>query len=327
MNCLLSWLEKNNNGFFVTIMLCITGLNIDYGIENIFSFSRLKILQYLSIFVLSIIFWLVFISSKLKKYNAYQSDKFYVVLMFGVTLFGFVFTLKFINWNMREYDNSVHNAVRLWEVLSFIVTFIYTGWFWFISKNGKTIRNIIDYSEMMKKLEDIDSGSHSLERFPIRFEHFIWMTILFLFLLTIGHFLLLFEIDFFEEYTKFSMVITVFLIGLTYFNFNRIGRKVISSTDKEIVSKENDSEARKIYKKCLEKARKEYNEEFKLGLKYVDKPMFLSFVIMFLYVSYCTIMLVYFDADIKQGIELFIGGATAFELLLSSIMWAKTDTW
>jgi len=335
MRKIYSYFAKNNNSFLWMIFLCfitsiLMPINDENKINNSFinaPFEGLRIQQYLSISIVSIIYWFLIINPKTRVNNAYKTDKFYIVLIFGSALFGIVFTLHFINWEMHNYDNAVHNAVRVWEILSFMITFIYMGWFWFIGDNGMKIRNIIDYYESNKKLIEAENNTDDLTKFSWKFEHTVVASILSLIFLTIGHLLFVFQPAFIEPLMPYSISFSVGLILLTYWSFKNIGNKVIISTEKPIVINENDHKNIKTYKRKVEKNREKFHNEFILGLKYVDYPMYIVFIIMFVYASYCTFVDIRFDTDIKHSIELFIGGAIAFELLLSSIMWARTDTW
>jgi hypothetical protein len=63
-----------------------------------------------------------------------------------------------------------------------------------------------------------------------------------------------------------------------------------------------------------------FKRDFIVGLRYIDRPILIIFCILFIYAIYTT------ATGHFHSIEIFFSGAIAFELLLSSIVWANTKT-
>lgn len=108
---------------------------------------------------------------------------------------------------------------------------------------------------------------------------------------------------------EFGILITLFLIIITYFIFNSITKQVVVTT-----TNINGLSGEDLTK------RQTINKEFQNALKYIERPTLIIFCIMFVYALYCSF------SGIVHEMETFFSGAIAFELLLSSIVWANTDT-
>jgi len=201
----------------------------------------------------------------------------------------------------NQKDPDIDDAAKSWEVASYLVTLIYTWVFWRdSSKNG---RKIIHEVEREKQEDGIT---------PKKTMHFQIIATLFLLVIIAAiHTFILFGHYIFKSLTgcgtfeagtimyeldNFPVIFTIALIVITYGFFLYISYLVT--------------------RHCKNR---QFSRDFKIGLKYVDGPVFVIFCCLFIY-SLCLTL----SGQVAK-MEQFFSGAIAFELLLSSICWANTD--
>lgn len=229
-------------------------------------------------FLSSIIYFIGYIFKK-KNINHivkifYKKNKFYCKLMLGAMLLIFAFTYIFF----IKYDDYPKGASG-WELTSYIVTLLYTYWFWWKSDNGKAILDQIDKERKGFAFRVIAPAMGGIG------------------LITIFHIFMLFYRKLWWFFDDYFMIITLFLITIVYMVFFNINKAVINFCEDP-----------------------KFKNDFKVGLKYIDGPTLLIFCILFFYSIFVKI------TGHLHDMELFFSGAIAFELLLTSFVWANTET-
>lgn len=266
--------------------------------ETIPIYFKIRFWQFTAtLFTASLYYWF-FVKGDSRFQTFYSENRFYCSLIYFTTTLLILFTIHFLNREIVGYENQngrhllpiAHKSVKIWEVGSYLITTIYTFWLWYISENGKKIRKDVE--------KDYDDFGFKLVAPSI----FVLIIIV-----SIHTYIIFFNnVEWLKHY---GILLTLFLIILTYVIFNLITKQVVTTTQK-IEGLSNGE---------LEK-RQTIHKEFKNALKYIERPTLIIFCIMFVYASYCSF------SGIVHEMETFFSGAIAFELLLSSIVWANTDT-
>lgn len=295
------------NAYYINTIVFILLLSFipinDINEKNKFNFfESIRIVQILVVLAIAFIFYFK-VFKKTDDENAfYSTDKFYCDLMYLTVLIGISFTVHFINWETTD----VHNAIKVWEISAYAVTLIYTFWLW-IFNIGKNLINIIEHKYSSDSAKEINEKYKLIGA--------IIISLLTLLIITIGHLAVTFYYN-----NNFSIQISVALITTTYFLFVYIAKKMVILTKTSIANENDDVKIKEINEKI-----KEYQHEFKFGLKYMDNPMKWVFVIMVIYAGYATSLDIFWEKHTMEKLEMFFGGAIAFELLLSSFVWAKNN--
>lgn len=305
MKKVLKFCQKNtfiiNTAIFILVIIFMPINDID---EN----NRFKLIESIRIVLLvAVLVIAVIYHSRLVKYANvptafYYTDKFYCDLMYVALLTGVSFTIHFINWE----TTNIHSAIKVWEITAYTVTFIYTFWLWFI-KIGFNIIEILEH-----KYGSSDKQK-SIEKWQLITA--VGFSLLFLFGIIISHVVVTLT-----ELESISMLISVLLIFLTYVLFTYISKKIVILTESKLENPKQDVDIER-----LNVLIEDYQDEFKFGLKYMDYPMMLVFLIMSVYALYATCLDYFASKHTMAELELFFGGAIAFELLLSSFVWAKNN--
>lgn len=319
INFLYSYYLKNAfwvNTLTFLIIFCRIPINDINPAESRDFFESIRLSQLGSILLIASLFYYKLVRPAGSSHAFYTTDKFYCDLMFITVILGITFTIHYINWETTD----VHSAIKVWEIAAYAVTLLYTFWLW-----------IFSLRENMKKIIE-EKNITCLNK--LGFVFFIIVALLILLAITIGHIIITFSSD--ASFIKtFSIQFSILLIFFTYFLFDLISAKVIEFTNEainidEVIKKEklldpglNETNRRENLT-SLNKIIKDYNEEFKFGLKYMDRPMKWVFVIMTVYAVYSTGIDFFAKKHVMHEMESFFGGAIAFELLLSSVVWAKT---
>lgn len=260
--------------------------------------SKIRFWQVIATFFTSIFYYILFVKDKSRYHSFYNDNRFYCTLIFVTTTLLILFTLHFLNREIVFYETQngrnllpiAHKSVKIWEVGSYLITTFYTIWLWYFSDKGT---NILDDIEKSKK----------------RFGMYRIAPSIFLLLIIVGiHFYILFSNNI-QELKDFGVLITLFLIILTYIIFNLITKQVVETTF-NVEGFEGVELTNRIT----------IHKEFKSALKFIERPTLIIFCIMFVYALYCSF------SGIVQEMEIFFSGAIAFELLLSSIVWANTKS-
>jgi hypothetical protein len=265
-------------------------------------FETIRITQLIAVFSIALFFYFRVFKKSDNSNAFYSTDKFYCDLMYLTVLVGISFTIHFINWETTD----VHSAIKVWEISAYAVTLIYTFWLW-IFNIGSNLIDIIENKYSSDNKKEINEKYKLIGA--------VILSLLTLIIITIGHL----TITFYHN-NKFSIQISVVLITITYFLFVYIAKRMVNLTEKNLENSKNDDKINEINKKI-----DEYQHEFKFGLKYMDNPMKWVFVIMVIYAGYATSLDVLWDKHTMEKLEMFFGGAIAFELLLSSFVWAKNN--
>ncbi len=291
------------NTILVLLIISIIHINdINYRFYDSIRVSQLLII------VLIALFFYLFIKRKSGWLNKfYTSDTFYCELMYITSIVGVSSTIYFINWETID----VHRAIKIWEIAAYSVTLLYTLWLWKF-KIGNDIFQIIEYKKIpfWKKF---------------RFAGAIILSLVFLFFIIIGHLFITFGNNH-EVIRHYSILISIALIFITYLLFAKISSNVISLTENKLTKTKNMTNEDKKSIDLLNTKITDYNNEFKFGLRYMDRPMKWVFFIMLIYAFYVAGLDCFANKNVLLQIEVFFGGAIAFELLLSSLVWAKTET-
>lgn len=241
--------------------------------------------------LLIISYWFVFLQES-KYLNAFfKTNEFYCKLMYTTAFGVLIFTIHFINWENNDY----HNAVKVWEVASYLITLIYTFWLWYFSDNGTKILDEIEKNE---------------KRFGFKK---IAPALLLLLVISVFHSIVIFSPSSLGVLNKCSILLTLLLIFVVYKLFNVITKQVILNTKNAPTNNGTETEEQKT-------ERIRINTEFNITLKYIERPTMYIFGTMLVYAGYCTLF------GSIHDMEIFFSGAIAFELLLSSIVWSNTET-
>lgn len=266
--------------------------------ETIPIYFKIRFWQFIAtLFTASLYYWF-FVKEDSKFQEFYIGNRFYCSLIYFITTLLILFTIHFLNTEIVSYENQngrhllpiAHKSVKIWEVGSYLITTIYTVWLWYFSDNGTKI------------LDDIEKDK---KRFGM---YTIGPSLLFLLIIVGVHSYIIFSNN--NEWLKhYGILLTLFLIILTYIIFNSITKQVVKTTKNLEGLNESDK-----------KERQTIHTEFKSALKFIERPTLIIFCIMFAYATYCSY------CGIIHEMETFFSGAIAFELLLSSIVWANTDT-
>jgi hypothetical protein len=185
---------------------------------------------------------------------------------------------------------DVHRATKVWEVAAYMVTTIYNLWFWFGTSNGHRIQD---------EIQAVSRGNHQKVRTTVL------LSFITLVLITVIHTIAIFGGMFIVDWlwkplATFSILITLSLIIFVYVLFVKLGKLVIDNCSTQ-----------------------KFKRDFIIGLKYIDRPTLIIFCILFMYAVYTT---AFSQFQHMESMEIFFSGAIAFELLLSSIVWANTET-
>lgn len=267
--------------------------------------ESIRLVQLASILLIALFFYYKFVRPLGSSNAFYKTDKFYCDLMYSTIILGITFTIHYINWETTD----VHSAIKVWEISAYAVTLLYTFWIWIFSLR-KNMAKIIEKKNIEFWLK-------------FSFVAVIIVALLILLAITVGHIVITFSSQ--KSFIKtYSIQFSVVLILITYFLFDLLSAKVVQLTTEKLVvntslTNEEQNELTELNKKI-----EEYHEEFKFGLKYMDRPMKWVFVIMTVYAVYSTGIDNFAQKQVMHEMESFFGGAIAFELLLSSVVWAKT---
>jgi hypothetical protein len=292
------------NTILFLLVLSIFPINDKISDDRYIFFESIRVTQMLISILLALFFYIFFASKHGRLNSFYKSDKFYCDLMYITTISGVSFTIHYINWETI----NVHSAIKIWEIAAYSVTLIYTFWLW-LFKNGRNIFLIIEYKNIA-----------FWEK--VRFVLAIGGALVTLFLIVVGHIFITFGSN--HEYLRhYSILFSVGLILLTYFLFVYISNKVINLTEVKLHSNGKMTQVQKQEINFLNSKIEDYYNEFSFGLKYTDRPMKWVFLIMFIYATYTAGLDFFAAKNIMLEIEVFFGGAIAFELLLSSVIWAQ----
>lgn len=211
-----------------------------------------------------------------KTRSFYKDNRFYCWLMSLAIGCIFGLTIYFLT---REKPNYLY-ATKTWEVTSYSLTFLYTGWFWLFNPNGRKI------------LKEISSKGDGL---PASVNIIIAMT-----LIGVITYLHLDEINIFRRLhidEIYLAPINIFLLSIVYYIFCWIDKLVIQhSSDDQVKS------------------------DFRITYRNSDRPTLIAFAALFLYAAFVAFFVK------EETMEFFFSGAIGFELLLSSIVWANTET-
>jgi hypothetical protein len=186
------------------------------------------------------------------------------------------FTIYFLTRQKPDYLD----ATKTWEVASYLLTLLYTGWFWLISPTGRKI------------LKQISGKGDGL---PAGFA--VGIAMMLILIITYLH---LDEIHIFGRLhvnELYLAPINTFLLSFVYFIFCWIDKLVITHSSEDQVKR-----------------------DFGVTYKNSDRPSLIAFVALFIYAAFVAVFVK------EETMELFFSGAIAFELLLSSIVWANTET-
>lgn len=236
-------------------------------------------------------FYFLFAREGSKFNNFYRVNSFYCKLMI-LTVAGIIIgNTHFLQDGTYSKNDAVKGVVKVWEVAAYSVTCIYTAWFW-------------KWGNGTKILDEINSWKPATN---------IILAVVLLFFITLIHFIIIFgdvpvKSEYFDWVKPFTGLLSIGLIAAVYVLFLYINKSVIDNCDVEL-----------------------YKREFTGALKYIDRPTLIIFCILFLYAVYITVIDVststlYAADNYFHSIEIFFSGAIAFELLLSSIIWANTET-
>jgi hypothetical protein len=197
---------------------------------------------------------------------------------------------------------NIHDTAKVWEVAAYAVTFFYTAWFWFVSQNGNILvgwLNKVDDANVMRKIVP---------------------ALILMFVATAFHFCLVFlPMLVTEGLSDNAVPISMFLIVLVYVSFYLINRTVIAGLTHRCDPTPN--ECPKTQDGQCKKAK--FRREWEATAKAIDYPTLWIFVLLFVY-SIC--LWACTTTELLSNLEIFFSGAIAFELLLSSIVWANTET-
>lgn len=256
-------------------------------------YEKNRFWQPFSILTIAVIYGVFFI----KNSKFYQDNKFYCSLMYFTVTTVVLSTTYFLNREIVHHENHqgnnlihiAHTSVKVWEVGSYLLTLIYTYWLWYRSDKGTEI------------LDEIEKTKKRFGMYRIAPSLFI------LFIIVVLHTVLIFSNIWWLK--GYEILVTLILIILTYIIFNSITKQVVKTTSGYTSLTNGEKEKQEVI-----------NKEFKITLKYIERPTLIIFCILFAYASYCTL------CGIIHEMETFFSGAIAFELLLSSIVWANTET-
>lgn len=275
----------------------------DINEENKYKFfESIRLVMIGATTIIALIFYFFVFKKKSDNKAFYSTDKFYCDLMYLTVLIGISFTIHFINWETTD----VHSAIKVWEISAYAVTLIYTFWLW-VFDIGSNIIEIIEHKY------NADNNQEFKEKWKLIIAIFLSITLLII--ITGSHLTVTFYHNF-----EFSIQISVFLITITYILFVYISKRMVNLTEKYIDNPKNEKKINHINESI-----KDYQDEFKFGLRYMDNPMQWVFIIMLIYAAYATGLDIFSQKETMKELELFFGGAIAFELLLSSFVWAKKN--
>lgn len=213
-----------------------------------------------------------------------KDNKFYCWLMFFTGVIILILNVHYLNI-YNKTKNDIRNSLKVWEISAYLVTTIYSVWFWFSKDRGRLIIKKFTEEEKLPTF------------FIILLSNFIIILIAFLHsIIYIGNFI--FNDTLVKIIEKNHTLLSLFLINIVYYFFCKINNKVINNLP--------DSDDAK--------------KEFNIMLKYVDRPTFIIFFILLLLLGYTRLI------GCNSEMDNFVSGAIAFELLLSSIVWANTNT-
>ena len=171
----------------------------------------------------------------------YSENKFYSILMLIAILSITIFSYYFLS-----VENNFQKGVRVWEIASYVITLIYTIWFWYVSKNGRTILKDISSNNILTVILITGPAIGGLSL----------ITTFHLILILGGNALCGF-------FTYNSVNITLGLIVAVYMIFYYINKRVIKHCKNE-----------------------KLKQEFTLSFKYIDKPSLFIFCILLTYSLY-----------------------------------------
>ncbi len=196
----------------------------------------------------------------------YKSNKTYCWLMAITLLIIGVGNYYYLFYKESEFTK----AGKVWEMASCVLTFIYTGWLWYISNIGDKILD----------------GIH--QDFRNRTTRMILLAETFLLFVIVIDIICIFNSSQHPilGYTSIALVIIIFIL------FVWIDRLIIKHHTNESIK-----------------------SDFRYGLKNTDYPSLIAFSVLFIYalVTY-------------SSMEVFFSGAIAFQLLISSFIWANLET-
>jgi hypothetical protein len=213
-----------------------------------------------------------------------SGNEFYCLLMLTTALVILFGTVHFLNLKTGRDQAAIDGGVKVWEVSGYIVTTLYTFWFW-VSPRAKGRPTVKDMTGDKEKA--IIS---------------IGLSLLILILFTLLHSYIIFgaiisKTEIYEPFGTYSVAINTVLVFCVYIVFCYIDKVVIRNSTGETLS------------------------DFNTMHRFIDRPTLIIFGILSLYAGYTVFLTHQF-----QLLDRFFSGAIAFELLLSSIVWANTET-
>jgi hypothetical protein len=209
-----------------------------------------------------------------------KNNCFYCWLMLATTVVIIYFNVHLINVGFK--DKFIVQALKVWEITAYWLTTIYTCWFWLNKKRGFEVLATMNQKQGVTGI-------------------FLGISITLLLGFAVVHTLLFIGetfnpwIDGFIETNE--TLLSLALIVVVYTLFININIWIINNTSDTLIK-----------------------EDFKTMHKYLDRPTFVIFIIMFFFAFYVRLV------GCLSSMENFFSGAIAFELILSSIVYANTNT-
>jgi hypothetical protein len=195
--------------------------------------------------------------------------------------------------------DALKNSAKTWEVGSYLFTFAYTIWFWFLPSK------ILPRGRYL--LEQLDNKEGPLAAFNIGVAALLVLLITCYHVSLITPFRICPNFDqhaclykFYTRLCDFQGACNIALLCITYIMFARIGKQIMENMDPSTPEK------------------RALKAEIYTGFKYIDRPTAITFGILTIY-AFCLGWINKYD-----GMEEFFSGAIAFELMFSNIAWATT---
>jgi hypothetical protein len=294
--------SKDNIWFCLLVLLIIVGIVLHHGLTRILSL-RTAVELFFCLLIFGAFYY--FFGRNNSRFNEYYRENSFYCKLMAVTLVGILLgNIHFLHSDeairqqlikqgfsepeiqQKIIEIELKSTVKVWEVAAYIVTAIYNIWFWFGSNAGK---QIFDSLRNVSRNAIINIILMIVALALVAFLHII---------VVLGNLdLLRIQLanrDFLQ--ILFTGQFSIVLIVIVYILYFFIDKSVITHTEGR------------------------YQEDFRLMLIYIDKPILYIFIILTIYAGYTTL------TGHFHSVEFFFSGAIAFELLLSSIVWANTKT-